>query len=42
MLAFLQTLVALCPYYIANDSNAAGPMDNYYTEALRDFAAVTY
>jgi hypothetical protein len=22
--------------------NAAGPMDNYYAEALRDYAAVTY
>ncbi len=42
LLAFLQTLVAFCPYYVAKDPNAAGPMDNYYAEALRDYAAVTY
>jgi hypothetical protein len=42
LLAFLQTLVAFCPYYVANDPNAAGPMDSYYAEALRDYAAVTY
>jgi hypothetical protein len=38
LLAFLQTLVAFCPYYIANDPNAVGTMDNYkyYAEALRD------
>jgi hypothetical protein len=34
--------VAFCPYYVANDPNAAGPMDSYYAEALRDYAAVTY
>jgi hypothetical protein len=41
-LAFLQTLVAFSPYYVANDPNAAGPMDSCYAEALRDYAAVTY
>jgi hypothetical protein len=39
---FLQTLVAFCPFYVANDHNAAGPMDNYNAETLRDYAAVTY
>jgi hypothetical protein len=28
-----------CP---GHDPNAAGPIDNYYAEALRDYAAVTY
>jgi hypothetical protein len=28
-----------CPGY---DPNAAGLIDNYYAEALRDYAAVTY
>ena len=42
MLAFIQTLVAFCPYCIANEPNTAGPMDNYYTEALLDYEAVTY
>jgi hypothetical protein len=42
LLAFLQTLVVFCPHYVANDPNAAGPMDSYYAEALRDYAAVTY
>ncbi len=34
--------MVFCPYYIANDPNSAGPMDNYYAEALREYAAVTY
>ncbi len=42
LLAFLQTLVAFCPYYVAIDPNTAGLMDNYYAEALRDYSAVTY
>jgi hypothetical protein len=42
LLAFLQTLVAFCPYYVGNDPNTAGPMDIYYAEGLRDCAAVTY
>ncbi len=42
LLAFLQTLVAFCPYYVANDPNTAGPMDSCYAEALRDYTAVTY
>jgi hypothetical protein len=25
-----------------HDPNAAGPIDNYYAEALGDYAAVTY
>jgi hypothetical protein len=29
-------------YYAANVPNTAGPMDNYYAEALRDYSAVTY
>jgi hypothetical protein len=40
LLAFLQTLLAFCLYYVANDPNAAGPTDNYYAEALRDYTAV--
>jgi hypothetical protein len=32
ILAFLKTLtktlMAFCPYYVGNDPNAAGPMDN--------------
>jgi hypothetical protein len=36
LLAFLQTLVAFCPFNVANDPNAAAPMDSYYAEALRD------
>jgi hypothetical protein len=46
-----QDLVAFCPYYVANDPNAAGPMpeDNYYAETQdsgpqglrrREYAAV--
>jgi hypothetical protein len=42
LLTFLQTLVVFRPYYIANDPNTAGPMDNYYEEALGDFVAVIY
>ncbi len=37
MLAFLQTLVAFCPYYVDNDQNTAGPIDSYYAKALRNF-----
>ena len=34
LLALLETLVAFSPYYVANDPNAAGPIDIYYNEAL--------
>ena len=42
LLAFLETLVAFCPYYRANDPRAAGAMDNYYTDTLRDYGGVSY
>ena len=42
LLAFLETLVAFCPYYRANDPRAAGAMDTYYTDTLRDYGGVSY
>jgi hypothetical protein len=29
LLAFLETMVAFCPYHISNDLSAAGPMDTH-------------
>ena len=42
LLALIETLVALSPYYVANDPNAAGPIDIYYSEALNEYASITY
>ena len=42
LLATLETLVAFCPYYAANDHNAAAPMDNYYAETLADLKPLRY
>ena len=42
LLALLETLVAFSPYYVANESNAAGPIDIYYNEALNEYASITY
>ena len=37
-MATLETLVACCAYYHANDPNAAAPMDNYYVTSFTDYA----
>ena len=37
LLAYLETLVAFCPYHVANDPYAAAPMDSYYDEALKRY-----
>ena len=42
LLAFLETLVAFSPYYRANDPRAAGAMDNYYTDTLKDYGNISY
>ena len=42
LLAFLETLVAFSPYYRANDPRAAGAMDNYYTDTLKDYGGISY
>jgi hypothetical protein len=42
LLAFLETLVAFSPYYRANDPRAAGAMDTYYTDTLRDYGGVSF
>jgi hypothetical protein len=36
LLAFIETLVAFCPYYRGNYPRASGAMDTYYTDTLRD------
>ena len=41
LLIFIETLVAFSPYYRANDPRAAGAMDNYYTDTLRDYGGVS-
>jgi hypothetical protein len=38
LLALIENLVAFSPYYVANDPNAAGPIDIYYNEALNKYA----
>ncbi len=40
LLALIETLVALSPYYVANDPNAAGPIDIYYSEAPNEYASM--
>ncbi len=42
LLALIETLVTLSPYYVANDPNAAGPIDIYYSEALNEYASIIY
>ena len=42
LLAFLEALVVFCPYYRANDPRAAGAMDNYYTDTLKDYGVISY
>jgi hypothetical protein len=42
LLAFLETLVAFCPYHVANNPNAAGPADAFYEAALARYKKVPY
>ena len=34
--------MAFSPYYVVIDPNAAGPIDTYYNEAIKEFASTAY
>ncbi len=40
LLALIETLVAFSPYYVANDPNAAGPIDT--TTMRHEYLSITY
>ena len=39
LLAYLETLVAFCPYYRADDARMAGKMEAFYQEAVKRYKA---
>ena len=41
LLAYLETLVAFCPYYRADDARMAGKMEAFYQEAVNRYKAYT-
>ncbi len=41
-MAFLETIVAFCPYHVTIDPCAAGPTDVYYEAALARYKKVPY
>jgi hypothetical protein len=41
LLAYLETLVAFCPYYRADDARMAGKMEAFYQEAVKRYKAYT-
>jgi len=41
LLAYLETLVAFCPYYRADDARMAGKMEAFYQEAINRYKAYT-
>ncbi len=42
LVAYLETLIALCCYYRADDSRLAGRMEQFYTEALAHYKDYKY
>jgi hypothetical protein len=42
LLAYIETLVAFCPYYRQDDPRTAGALDEFYNAALQDYAAIKY
>ena len=41
LLGYLETLVAFCPYYRADDARMAGKMEAFYQEAVKRYKAYT-
>ena len=42
LLAYIETLIAFCPYYRQDDPRTAGALDEFYNAALQDYAAIKY
>ncbi len=42
LLAYLETCVAFCPYYRADNPRATASMDKYYKSALESYSDILY